>query len=329
MKHLLKLSAFLLAVILISGCSDWSSGGPARIIFDTDMGPGYDDVGALAMLHAMEANRECKILATVANNRYEGIASVIDVFNTYWGKSDIAIGLPRKSAPELPPEDGWIYPLLKKYPHSISNNQEAGSAVSIYRQMLSIQPDTSVTIVSVGFLSNLSDLLNSTSDRSSPLDGIRLVKKKVKLLVCMGGEFPQGREFNLYNDIAASANVIKNWPSPIIFTGAAIGEKIFTGIPLIENATLKESPVQDAYRYGIENNEEMTKGIWSWDQTAALIAVKGVEPFFNLNEGRMILYRDGSNGWNPEEKGHSFVTFAQTPEEIGRYIDSLMMITPQ
>ena len=42
---------------------------PVSIIFDTDIGPDYDDVGAITLLHAMADSNECKILATVASNR--------------------------------------------------------------------------------------------------------------------------------------------------------------------------------------------------------------------------------------------------------------------
>lgn len=36
---------------------------PVKIIFDTDLGPDYDDVGALAFLHAMADSGKAEILA--------------------------------------------------------------------------------------------------------------------------------------------------------------------------------------------------------------------------------------------------------------------------
>ena len=47
------------------------------VIFDTDIGPDYDDVGAMALLHAMADSGECKILATIASNKHERIAAVL------------------------------------------------------------------------------------------------------------------------------------------------------------------------------------------------------------------------------------------------------------
>src|SRR5215207_7590393 len=52
------------------------------VIFDTDMGPDYDDVGAIAMLHAFADEGSANILATIASTKYAGVAEVLDVFNT-------------------------------------------------------------------------------------------------------------------------------------------------------------------------------------------------------------------------------------------------------
>ena len=42
---------------------------PVKIIFDTDMLTDFDDVGALACLHALADAGECEILATVSCRR--------------------------------------------------------------------------------------------------------------------------------------------------------------------------------------------------------------------------------------------------------------------
>lgn len=36
---------------------------PPAVIFDTDMGPDYDDVGAIALLHAFADKGKCRIPA--------------------------------------------------------------------------------------------------------------------------------------------------------------------------------------------------------------------------------------------------------------------------
>jgi hypothetical protein len=53
MKNLLII---FLSTLILCGCANQThkkSVPPVKIIFDTDLGPDYDDVGALAFLHAM------------------------------------------------------------------------------------------------------------------------------------------------------------------------------------------------------------------------------------------------------------------------------------
>src|SRR6202012_351720 len=180
---------------------------PVRIIFDSDMGPDYDDVGAITILHNYADRGEAKILATIASTKYDGVAGVLNVFNTYFNSPDLPVGVPKGDALTLRDWQHWTDTLLARYPHKIKNNDEAWDAVKLYRKTLAAQPDHSVTIVTVGFLTNLSNLLNTTADEYSRLDGASLVKAKVKLLVCMGGKFPSGYEFNVMKDAKASQNV--------------------------------------------------------------------------------------------------------------------------
>ena len=70
-----------------------------------------------------------------------------------------------------------------------------------------LRPDKSVTVITVGFLTNLKKLLQSKADMFSPLSGEQLVKQKVKQLVSMAGKFPSGSEFNVNRDFAASKYV--------------------------------------------------------------------------------------------------------------------------
>src|SRR5882672_1036241 len=124
---------------------------PVNIIFDSDMGPDYDDVGAITILHALADREEANILATVASTKYEGVAGVLNVFNTYFNRPNIPIGVPKSDALELRDWQHWTDTLLAKYPHQLKTNNEAWDAVKLYRKILASQPDNSVTIVTIGF----------------------------------------------------------------------------------------------------------------------------------------------------------------------------------
>ena len=62
---------------------------PVAVIFDSDMGPDYDDVGAITVLHAFADSGKINILATMASTKYERVAAVLNVLNTYFKKPAI------------------------------------------------------------------------------------------------------------------------------------------------------------------------------------------------------------------------------------------------
>lgn len=299
------------------------------VIFDTDMGPDYDDVGAMAMLHALADRGEAEILATIASTKYEGVAAVLNVLNTYFNKPDIPIGIPKGEALELKDFQHWTDTLIAKYPHKIHKNNEVPDAVSLYRKVLAQQADNSVTIITVGFLTNIAALLQSSPDEFSSLSGKALVNKKVKNMVSMAGIFPSGMEFNVEEDARAAKYVFENWERPLLFSGFEIGDKIMTGLPLIHNANIKNSPVKDVYRISIPQAEEDSEGRMSWDQTAVLVAVRGHKPYYKLKSGTIKVNEDGSNSWNSKGTKQHYLVEKSVPEEVQKLIDELMMHQPE
>ena len=304
---------------------------PVPIIFDTDIGPDYDDVGAIAMLHAFADNNECEILATVASNEHKRIGALLSLFNTYFNRPGIPVGVVRGDAVNLEANQKWDSIIVEKYPHRIKSNDDAEDAVTLYRRILSKQPDKSVTIVTIGFLTNMANLLKSQPDAYSPLNGKALIAKKVKQLVCMAGSFDSGmetfKEFNVVKDAAASKNVFDNWNTPIIFTGWEIGSKVFTGLPLIKS-DIKNSPVKEVFEISIPQDPADKNGRMSWDETAVLIAVRGYEKYYHGIKGRIIGKKDGSHSWNYKGKGHVYVKEKMPAKQVEDVINTLMLHQP-
>jgi inosine-uridine nucleoside N-ribohydrolase len=299
-----------------------------KIIFDSDLGPDYDDVGALAFLHAMADSGKAEILATLSSNKHELVAPSIDVINTYFGRPELPIGAPKSPGVNMNSPWHWADTLVARYSHSLKSTSEAPDAVEVYRKILSGQPDNSVTVVTVGFLTNLNNLLKSGPDKFSPLPGQELVSKKVKKLVSMAGRFPEGKEFNVYLDSAASVFVYANWPGEIIFTGWEIGSKIFTGLRLIKSEIVN-SPVKDVFSISIPKSEEDRKGRMSWDETAVLIGVYGTEGFFDTVRGRIIVNPDGSNTWENSPEGRQLYVVQKMPvNQMSMFIEDRMMHQP-
>src|ERR1700745_2565189 len=108
---------------------------PISVIFDSEMGPDYDDVGAITLLHAFADSGYVKILATVASTKYEGVAAVFNVFNTYFQRPDFPIGVPKEKAIDLKDPQHWTDTLISRYPHKINTNDQVPGATEVYRKI--------------------------------------------------------------------------------------------------------------------------------------------------------------------------------------------------
>jgi inosine-uridine nucleoside N-ribohydrolase len=328
-KFPMKTLVFLLFSALIVSCSNQQqSNQPVKIIFDTDMGPDYDDVGAMAFLQAMADSGKAEILATLSSNKHELVGPTINILNIYYGRPDLPIGAPKGPGANLGAFQHWPDTLVAKYPHTVQSTSEVPDAIKIYRKVLSSQPDTSVVIVTTGFLTNLAGLLHSEPDSISSLSGRDLVQKKVKRLVAMAGRFPAGEEFNVAIDSAASQYVFENWPTSVILTGFEIGWEIRTGLRLAAS-DLKDNPARDVFKMCIPMDPQDSLGRMSWDETAALIAVYGTKGFFNTVTGKIVVHQDGSNSWIDDPNGsHQYVVQQMPVPEMAKFIEDRMMHVP-
>ncbi len=326
MRIPLLITCGLLSGLLILGCSQTKTPDavPVKLIMDTDIGPDYDDVGAMAVMHALADSGYVEPLAVISCNIHELTVPVIDLINTYFGRADLPTGAPKSgNAPNMKAPQEWPELLVEKYPHTIRSTTDAPDAVSVYRRVLAAQPDTSVTIVTVGFLTNLSALLDSEPDAESPLSGKDLVSQKVRRLVSMAGKFPEGREFNVYIDSTAAEKVFSQWPTEVIFSGFEIGQKVITGLPLINDPSV-DTPVKAAYAKALPHWKSDSLGRNSWDQTAVLVAIKGADPYYSLKRGRYIS-KGGNNGWFDDPNGpHAYLTEKMPVQQVTDIIERLM-----
>jgi len=325
-SQLIKFLSISVGLLLFISCQPpkLSVVEPVKIIFDSDMGPDYDDVGALTMLHAFADSGKAEILATMASNKYDLVAPCLDVINTYYGRPNIPVGSPKTHGVNIGCSQHWTDSLVANYSHKIDSTAQSQDAVILYRKILASQPDTSVVIVTVGFLTNLNDLLLSQPDSISPLNGNDLVIKKVKRLVSMAGIFPEGSEFNVREDSASSKYTFDHWPTRLVLSGFEIGNKILTGKKLISSSL--KSPAKMAFSIAIPFSEADKDGRQSWDQTAVLTAVKGASFAFNEVKGQILVEPSGFNRWKNRKDGlHAYLVFKKSPKELSELIESYMM----
>jgi hypothetical protein len=146
------------------------------VIFDADMESDCDDVAALGVLHALADKGEAAILGTMSSSTNPHTPACMDAVNTFYKRPDIPIGAPKKGVGR---KSKYARGVAEGFPHDL---KEVPDAASLYAEILGRQPDRSVTIVTVGYMTNLAELLRRPG-------GKELAEKKVKLWVCMGGNF--------------------------------------------------------------------------------------------------------------------------------------------
>ena len=255
----------------------WSA--PVRLVFDTDMGNDIDDAVALAMIHAFESRGEAKLLAVTITKDNRFAAPFVDIMNTFYGRPAIPIGVVHGGKT---PEDGNMIRLPSErkgpdgsfvYPHRLTDGRDAPEAVGLLRSILAKEQDRAVTIVQVGFSTNLARLLDSQPDAASPLVGRELVRRKVRLLSLMGGAYPEGKpEYNVETDIPSAKKLFAEWPTPIVASGYEVGNQVVYPASSIEHdyGYVPDHPLAEAYR----DYMKMPYDRPMWDPTATLYAVR-------------------------------------------------------
>ena len=316
--------------------------GPS-IIFDTDMVSDYDDVGAVAVLHAAADAGQCGILAMGTCSGDNASVGVVEILNAYYGRPEIPVG-GCKSSPVGPfgprgnPKDHQKYvDLVAAYPEWVKHAKagDAPDAVEVYRKVLAAASDNSVVLCTVGFLTNVRRLLESKPDAYSKLDGRALVAKKVHSWFAMACGNPKGKEYNAMGDAASSKIAIETFPGPIVFSDFAYGHDVFSGRMVAEREYAFRSPVKDIFKNCLPAREKcMGSKVWnneaghaSWDAVTVFAAVRGGRDlvnkkhcrFFNLERGTFKMNLDGTDVWVPDANSRNCRLMEAVGRERGNY----------
>lgn len=306
-----------------------------NIIFETDMGNDVDDALAIDMLYKYNKQGRINLMAVMLNKEGEFPSKYIDLLNTWYGQKRIPIGVsPRDDRSRVAganytqviveSKDEKGKPLYKR---SIKDYDTLLPAVKLYRKLLAKADDASVTIVSVGFSTNLALLMDSQADEYSTISGMELIKKKVARLVTMAGhmENPKYAEYNVVNDIKACQRVYAEWPTPIYTSPFELGLQIRYPARSIENdfTWTAHHPIVDSYKAYLKKIEDRP----TWDLTAVLYAIDP-QQFFNISPGGRITVTDeGYTHYTKEAGGNHFYLFV-TPEQAKAILDYFVtMIT--
>lgn len=307
------------------------------IIVDTDMLTDCDDAGALAMLHAMADSGETRILGIVLNGKdvHGKHGAVVSAINHYYGRGDLPIGVCKRPEGRSPRKaSSYSREIFADFSHDGLLDDQRPDAVKVYRQLLAAAPDRSVTIASIGFLTNLDSLLKSEGDAIDGRDGLALVRAKVKTLSLMGGKYPAGSEhnFNYAGAVEATRFVCESWPNnvaPMVFSGFELGGQIITGKAY---AKAPLSPMRRCYELAYDS---LNKGRPSWDLTTVLHAVRGLSHggltyWTVIGGGSNHIDDKGSNTWvTTPVRQQSYLKRAMDDAAMAALMDDLMTMPPK
>lgn len=312
-----KQSFAIYTLMLFLACNVYAQ-VPSKVILDTDISSDADDVGAVALLHNMADTRPVEILAMMVSSGDPWSGRCLHVINSYFNRPDIPIGL--VSGESVRHDSLYTRAIAELGDYLLPGSEE--DAVTLYRKVLAQQPDFSVTIVTIGYLTNLKDLLASKPDAYSELSGQDLVRLKVKRLICMGGQYPRGKEWNFYQDKESTGQVLTRWPTAIYFVGYEMGKDVITGsgLKMLE----ENNPVR--LSYDLHNGLE---GRPSWDQLTVLYAVIERDEsrrYFSVSSpGRNTIDSSGINTWQKNAGGnHRFLQLKISQNAVSQLIEGLM-----
>lgn len=279
---------------------------PVPVIFDTDMGNDIDDALALAMLYRYADEGKVDLLGICSSKTDSTSVKYVDILNHWYGYPSVPIG--RLTGAEQ-------YERLNPYTQKILDSglwkgeERTDSSFpeswELMRDLLKGQKDNSSVIVAVGFFTNLSRLLAAEPE---------LVKRKVRLLVLMAGDFEgpeRMAEHNVRFDIEATRHICSQWPSPIIFSPFKVGVDVEYPVDaILENLRYDEpNPVAEAYKV----YKRMPYDRPTWDLSAVLIAVEDGWGFSFSPNGTVTVDEEGRTWFEASENGKH--RYAAVPAE--------------
>jgi inosine-uridine nucleoside N-ribohydrolase len=300
-----------------------------KVIFDTDIAEDVDDVGAMAVLHALADKGEIDILGMMVSMPVDYGAPALDAINTYFKRPNIPIGTLRDSQDAAGAGNLLVYnkALATSFPNDLKHADNAPNAVELYRKLLAGQPDQSVVIITVGPLTNLYHLMRSRSDKYSGLNGSALIKKKVRHFIMAGGKLPYGTSYNFRLSPEKSEFVINNWPTERWLVPNELGDNVLTGSETLSR-TPSTSPIHMAYSL----YKKAHPG-WqfrpSWDQMAVYIAARPNDRLFKINSLGSVSASGAYIRWSAmPNKNHFWFQSNASTEARRSVIEQLMMHQP-
>ena len=282
-----------------------------KIILDTDIGSSTDDLFAMQLLYRYADEGQCHLLGVVVDRMGDSCIALADAMNTYYGFENLPIGVERNGIAHpnvyinyakmarTPIENG-----CDMFPHTYSRYDTLPDGWKLYRRLLADAEDHSISIIAIGFVTTIAQLLESGPDSYSPLSGQELVRKKVKCIYFMGTKLGESDSpgYNLKSGLDAAHRFLDQWPREvdIVLSPSPAGDTIeYCPDSVVADIWWTDRhPIKQVYT---QNN--CNTGQRMWDALPVINAVEGNSLFglsgrgwVTINENNRIEFSPDSNG---------------------------------
>jgi len=199
-------------------------------------------------------------------------------------------------------KDGEGQPMFSR---SIVDYSSLPDGWQLYRRLLAEQPDRSVSIVSVGFVTCLAQLLASGADEYSSLTGVELVRRKMKCIYLQGGVFGEAVEpdFNFAQGITFAKTFFQNWPQEVdmVFSPMEAGQDVeYSPEQVIADVSWTDAhPIKQVYMQC-----DCNTGQRMWDVMPVIQAVEGDALFSLSGRGTVTLTDQAETIFTPSATGN-------------------------
>ncbi|MBR6771799.1 MAG: nucleoside hydrolase [Clostridia bacterium] len=285
-----------------------------NIIIDTDIGPDCDDAGAIAIACKYSKESEFRISAVINCTTNPFGNGAADAIMNYCGVSGVAQGrFCRRSFLED----------CRKYNEYVANTYSEAfrngtlvveDSLEVYRKVLLEAEDKSVTVITVGQLNALAEILAAEP---------KLCAEKIYSVVSMAGSCDETvSEYNIASDVAGAKLAFETLGTlgiPHYLIPFELGGDVITGFSADDSM---EDPLRDSYR--LYTDGEMRRN--SWDLTAVHFAVIGEGEIYESGAcGTVEVLSKGEIQLNCEQAGNArFIYRRISASELGDVLDGII-----
>ena len=294
MKRLMSL--LLLSILLIfpniSSHAEETVNAP-EVIIDTDFASDADDVVALELAMCYQDLGLIDVKGVALSTTYSRSPAAVKAVLSQGRYGYIPVAMSTSNTVQVHTE--YVNSI---YEYGYNNYVDP---VKLYRRILA-ESTGKVNIITLGFLQNIEDLINSGADQYSYLSGSELIKEKVDTLYIVGGNLDGRPSFNFYwgdgrSTTDAAQYVNNNFPARIVYFTEEMGNDVFCGGFYAKEDNRENNIITKALK---SNKQEY--GVVAWDPFAVFCMVQDMYDVLDqynieLRNGSAYISHTGSFSW--------------------------------